>query len=300
MTLVVVGSAGIDTVETPHGRVQDAVGGSAVYCALAASLFTRVRVAANLGHDYPREVWDFLERERGADLDGLQVFPDRSSFRWSGRYEGAMNDAETLRTELNVLAEPPAPPASFQGAAVVFLANMGPDVQLRMCTELRGRWTFADTMNLWIEIAREDLLALLRRLDGLILNDAEARMLTGEDNLVRAGRALQALGPGIVVVKKGEHGAMLFAREELLALPAFPVESVVDPTGAGDSFAGGFLGAVARAGELSRPVLRQALAWGTVTASFTVQHFSVRGLQELAPAALEARYRRFLEHVRVA
>ncbi|TAH38478.1 MAG: sugar kinase [Planctomycetota bacterium] len=298
MSLVVVGSAGIDTVETPSGRVHDVVGGSAVYFALAASLFGPVKVAANIGADYPEAVWEVLRR-RGADLGGVRRYADHASFRWSGRYRGDMNAAETLRTDLNVLALPPEPPASYGGARFVFLANMGPEVQLRCLERLGGEVVFADTMNLWIESARPALLALLRRVQGLVLNDAEARQLTGEDNLIRAGAALLLLGPQVVVLKKGEHGAFLFARGFHFALPAYPTTRVVDPTGAGDSFAGGLLGSLAAAGSLDPPGLRRAMAYGIVTASFTVEEFSTRGLERLERAQVDQRLEELREFVRL-
>lgn len=299
MSLVVIGSVGIDTVETPFGRVEDVVGGSAVYFALAASLFGPVRIAANVGYDFPPHPWDAL-RARGADLSGLRVFSDQPTFRWSGRYEGAMNSATTLRTELNVLAEPPRVPASFRGAPLVFLANMGADVQIRMLDELAGGVVFADTMNLWIETQPEELREVLRRVDGLILNDGEARMLTGESNLIAAGAALAAMGPRVVVVKKGEHGALLFGPGFRLALPAYPTTRVVDPTGAGDAFAGGFLGSLAAAGgALEQAALRRGLAYGTVTASMAVEKFSTLALEEASRPDLDRRYAELREYVRI-
>ncbi len=296
MSLVAIGSVGIDTVETPFGRVENVVGGSAVYFSLAASFFTRVRIAANLGADFPDSAWEPL-RDRGADLSGLKVFPDRPTFRWSGRYQGDMNSAETLLTELNVLAEAPVAPPSYRGSPFVFLANMGPDVQLAMLEELGGQVVFADTMDLWIETQHGNLLALLRRLDGLILNDGEARMLTGESNLVRAGESLRAMGPRVVVIKKGEHGAFLFGPEFRFALPAYPTTEVVDPTGAGDSFAGGFLGSLAEAGDLEASSLRRAMAYGTVAASLTVERFSTAALAEAQRADLEDRFRELRDFV---
>ncbi|MBC8330252.1 MAG: sugar kinase [Planctomycetes bacterium] len=298
MTLVVVGSVGIDTVETPFGRVEDVVGGSAVYFSLAASLFTEVRVAANVGHDFPAHPWEAL-RARGADLSGLKVYPDQPTFRWTGRYQGDMGSAETLSTELNLLAVPPVVPADYRGAPFVFLANMGADVQIRMLDELDGATVFADTMNLWIRTQPEELREVLRRVDGLILNDGEARMLTGETNLIAAGSELLKMGPEIVVVKKGEHGAFLFAPEFHFALPAYPTTRVVDPTGAGDSFAGGFVGFLASAGEVDKHRLRQAMAYGTVAASLTVEKFSTQALEEASREDLDRRYAELREFVRL-
>lgn len=296
MSLVVVGSFGLDTVETPFGRREEVLGGSAVYFSLAASLFTHVKLAGNVGSDFPESAWRSLDA-RGADRSGIQVFEDQPTFRWSGRYAGDMNEAETLRTELNVLAEPPRVPESYQGAPFVFLANMGPDTQLEMLDQLQGKVVFADTMNLWIDTQREALLRLLERLDGVILNDAEARALTGESNLIRAGAALRKLGPRIVVVKKGEHGAFLFGEGFSFALPAYPTSQVVDPTGAGDSFAGGFLGSLAEMGEITPNNLRTAMAFGTVAASMTVERFSTDGLEKAAREQLEQRSSELREFV---
>ncbi len=288
MSLAVFGSVGLDDVETPSGRVENAVGGSAVYFALAASLFTRVQVAANVGNDFPAAAWDTLRR-RGADLSGLKVFRDQPNFRWRGRYEGDLNEAITLDTQLNVLALEPEVPASFLEARMVFLANMGPDVQGRLRARFPRARVWADTMNLWIRTQRPALAALLPQLDGLVLNDGEARMLTGERNLVAAGERLQEIGPKTVVIKKGEHGAFLFAAEGRFSLPAYPTTRVVDPTGAGDSFAGGFLGSLAASGSWDFASLRRAMVDGTVCASLTVEDFSTRGLERADAAELARR-----------
>ncbi|MFQ5749371.1 MAG: PfkB family carbohydrate kinase [Planctomycetota bacterium] len=298
MSLVVVGSVGIDTVETPFGKAEDVVGGSAVYFSLAASFFAQVRLTANIGSDFPEAIWDVL-RGRGVDLGGLRVFEDEPSFRWSGSYEGDMNVAHTLETRLNVLALPPEPPAEFRGSPFVFLANMGPDVQLSMLDALEGKTVFADTMNLWIETQGGVLHEVLRRVDGLILNDAEARMLTGETSLIRAGDAILEMGPRIVVVKKGEHGAFLFEKSFRFALPAFPTAKVVDPTGAGDSFAGGFVGTLAGADSTAPEALRRAMAYGTVAASLTVEHFSTAGLEAAGKDEIERRFRVLRDFVRI-
>ncbi|KAA3608013.1 MAG: sugar kinase [Planctomycetota bacterium] len=298
MSLVAVGSVGLDTVETPFGKVEEVIGGSAVYFSLAASLFTRIQIAANVGNDFPDRIWQLLA-ERGADLSGIKVIEDMPTFRWSGRYQGDMNEAETLRTELNVLALPPETPESYGGSPFVFLANMGADVQLATLQRLQGRYVFADTMNLWIETQRDLLLELMAKLHGLILNETEARMLTGETNLIKAGGALLDLGPRVVVIKKGEHGAFLFERSFHFALPAYPTAQVVDPTGAGDSFAGGFLGALADMGSLEPTALRRAMALGTVTASLTVEHFSTGGLEAADRKEVDRRFRELHEFVRL-
>lgn len=288
MSLAVFGSIGLDDVETPAGRVEGAVGGSAVYFSLAASLFTKVQVAGNVGSDFPDAAWATLRR-RGADLSGLKVFRDRPNFRWRGRYEGDMNEAITLETRLNVLALEPEVPPSYLGARMVFLANMGPDVQAKIRARYPRAQVWADTMNLWIETQRGALEALLPGLDGLVLNDGEARALTGERNLIAAGERLQEMGPRAVVIKKGEHGAFLFAREGRFSLPAYPTTRVVDPTGAGDSFAGGLLGSLAASGGADFHALRRAMVDGTVCASLTVEEFSTRGLEAADPAELARR-----------
>lgn len=288
MTLVVFGSIGLDDVETPAGHVTGAVGGSAVYFSLAASLFTRVCVAGNVGYDFPEAAWETLRR-RGADLSGLKRFADRPNFRWRGRYEGEMNEAITLETQLHVLALEPEVPESYLDARIVFLANMGPEVQARLRERFPRAQVWADTMNLWIATQREALEALLPRLDGLILNDGEARALAGERNLIAAGARLQEMGPGIVVIKKGEHGAFLFAPDGRFSLPAYPTTEVVDPTGAGDSFAGGMLGSLAAAGSSDFHALRRAMVDGTVCASLTVERFSTAGLEAADPAELARR-----------
>lgn len=296
MSLAVFGSVGLDDVQTPAGAVHEVVGGSAVYFSLAASLFTDVRLAANVGGDFPDRNWEVL-RGRGADLSGLQVFADRPTFRWSGRYEGDMNEAQTLKTELNVLVEEPMVPASFDDARMVFLANMGPDVQLALCERFRDAVVFADTMNLWIDTQRPALERLLSLVYGFICNDAEARMLTGEHNLIAAGQKLQTMGPDIVVVKKGEHGAFLFTRDGRFGLPAYPTQKVVDPTGAGDSFAGGFLGSLAEHDSWSLAELRQAMVYGTVCASLTVEAFSTAGLEGSSREELDRRVAELREFV---
>ena len=296
MSLVVVGSFGIDTIETPFGRAEDVVGGSAVYFSLAASLFSHVKLAGNIGSDFPQAPLQTLKK-RGADLDGIQTFTDQATFRWTGRYEGEMNEAETLRTELNVLVEPPQIPHTYIHSPFVFLANMGPSTQLETLKTLQGHSVFADTMNLWIDTALADLQQVLEKVDGLILNDAEARALTGETHLILAGEALLKMGPDTVIIKKGEHGAFLFTEALHFALPAYPTSQVVDPTGAGDSFAGGFLGALAEMGESTPKNLRRAMAYGTVAASMTVEHFSTKGLEEATRSELDQRFQKLRDFV---
>ena len=289
MSLAVFGSVGLDDIITPEASVEGVVGGSAVYFSLAASLFTDVRLAANVGGDFPAKAWDTL-RERGTDFAGLQKFEDKPTFRWSGRYEGAMNEAETLRTDLNVLIEEPLVPESYKDSKYLFLANMAPVTQLEILQSFPNATAFADTMNLWIEHERETLDRLLQLVYGLVLYEGEARMLTGEHNLLRAGAALQKMGPEVIIIKKGEHGAFLFTPDGRFGLPAYPVENVVDPTGAGDSFAGGLMGALAEADDFSMDSLRRAMAFGTVCASVTVEAFSTAGLESASRTVIQDRY----------
>lgn len=300
MSLLVVGTIAFDDIETPSGRVRDETGGSATYFALAASRFTRVRIVGVVGEDYPRDRLALFDG-RDVDLAGVQTVRGGRTFRWAGRYQGDLNSAETLDTQLNVLAEfNPKIPPDQRDTPFVFLANTAPSIQLRVLdqTEAGGaptgearpgepgapprpggrRFVMADTMNHWIASAREELLAVLRRVDAVILNDGEARMLTGERNLIRAGQKVLDLGPKAVIVKKGEHGAFLFSTYVFHAMPAYPVSEVVDPTGAGDSFAGGLMGYLARTGRVSVANLKRGMVYGTVAASFTVSDFGTRAL----------------------
>lgn len=297
MSLSVFGSVGLDDISTPSGEVAGVIGGSAVYFSLAASLFTQVRLAANVGGDFPDSAWATL-RSRGADLTGLQLFADRQTFRWSGRYTGDMNEAETLNTELNVLVEQPLVPESFRDSRYLFLANMAPSTQLEILEQFPQAVAFADTMNMWIEQTRPELERLMSLIYGLVLNDGEARMLTGEHNLLKAGAALQKMGPDVIVIKKGEHGSFLFTPDGRFGLPAYPVENVVDPTGAGDTFAGGMMGALAEMEDFSMESLRRAMAYGTVCASVTVEEFSTQGLEQSTRAVVDRRYDEFRDFLR--
>src|SRR6185312_10198825 len=250
MPLLVVGSVALDSVETPHGTAENALGGSATYFSYAASYFTAVRLVGVVGEDFPPAHRELLEA-RKVDTSGLVVEKGGKTFRWRGKYEGDMNMAETLEVHLNVLGtfNPDLSP-KFAETPFVFLANGSPTMQRKVLGQAKGRKLIvADTMNFWIETQRDELNALLREVDGLVLNDGEARMLTEEINLVRAGRDVLALGPKFVIIKKGEHGALFLRREETFVMPAFPLADVVDPTGAGDSFAGGLMGYLASSGR---------------------------------------------------
>ncbi len=290
MSLLVVGSIALDSVETPFGVVDDALGGSATYFSYAASYFTPVQLVGVVGEDFPTEHRAMLEG-RKIDTSGLVVEPGGSTFRWRGRYEGDMNMAETLEVHLNVLGTfNPDLPASFAETPFVFLANGSPAMQLRVLRQATHRkLVVADTMNFWIETQRDGLYDLLREVDGLVLNDGEARLLTEEVNLIRAGRKVLELGPKFVIIKKGEHGAMFLSGDDSFVMPAYPLADVVDPTGAGDSFAGGFMGYLASVGQTDPKSLKTAMAYGTVVASFNVEDFSLHRMQRTERPEIDGR-----------
>jgi sugar/nucleoside kinase (ribokinase family) len=292
MSLLVVGSTAFDTVETPHGTATDCLGGSSTYFSLAARLFTPVRLVSVVGADFPPQHSKLLEA-RGIDLTGLEKKPGKT-FRWHGRYSQDMNSRETLDVQLNTFGDfQPKVPAAFRDTPFVFLANGLPATQRSVLEQMEApRFCVADTMDLWIDRDRDGLLELLRRIDGLIVNDSEVKQLTGKTNLIQAGRACLALGPKLVIVKKGEHGCFVFSNFFHYALPAYPTETVVDPTGAGDSFAGGFMGCLATCDTISLWNMKRAVAYGTVTASLTVEGF---GVERIASADMETVERRYHE-----
>ena len=297
MSVLVVGTVAFDSIETPYGRAREALGGSATYFSLAASLFGPVRLVSVVGDDFPRRHLRRLAR-RGVHLDGLEVAKGKT-FRWAGRYEGDLSEARTLSTELNVYGRfAPRIPAAWRGSPFLFLANGAPSTQLSVLAQVgRPRLAIADTMNLWIDTTRPELLEVLRRVDGLCLNGEEAKALAGERNLIRAGRRLLEMGPRLVLVKKGEHGSFLFSKRLRFALPAYPTGNVRDTTGAGDSFAGGFLGSLSRSRRLDGRALRRAVAYGTVVASFTVESLGTGALERADRGDVQ---RRFREMVRFA
>ncbi len=300
MSLLVVGSIGLDEVETPRTKRSDLLGGSAVYFSVAARFFSPVQMVGVVGDDFPAEHRQLLEK-RDIDLKGLEVAKGKT-FRWSGKYHANMVDRDTLRTDLNVFAQfDPKLPSEYRSAEFVFLANGHTALQLKVLDILgrRPKFVAADTMDLWIRTTRPELEKLFTRIDALILNDSEARMLTGEHELLKAGRAIQKMGPATVILKKGEHGAMLLSRDDCFILPAYPLDEVVDPTGAGDSFAGGIMGYLASADDLSTDNLRRALLYGTVTASFTCQGFSLDGLLSADRQAVESRCKTFRKMLRL-
>ena len=294
MSLLVTGSIGIDTVETPHGKRADVIGGSAVYFSYAASFFTPVRLVGVVGDDCPRELLNVFEG-REVDTGGLEVRLGSKTFRWHGSYLADMNEAVTVEVDLNVLAErAPKIPPGFLDSRYVFLANTHPVLQQEMLAALKSpRLIVADTMNLWIQTERAELLKLLARIHGLVLNDGEARLLTEEDNLIAAARQVLKLGPKFVVIKKGEHGSLMCSDRGEFVLPAYPAHKVIDPTGAGDAFAGGMMGYLATQGTFSPATLKRALAFGTVMASFTISDFSLSGLQSLTRDQIDDRWHEF-------
>lgn len=295
MSLLVVGSIALDTVQTPFGKTEDALGGSAVYFSAAASLFHPVQLVGVVGEDYPTDRLGFLA-ERGVDLSEI-VRAEGESFRWSGAYDYDLNTAITRETRLGVFADfKPQIPESFRDAQWVFLGNIDPELQWNVLDQVRSpRLVACDTMNYWIESKKDALVRLLSRVDVLLINDAEIRALSGDYNLVRAARWVQERGPRYVVVKKGEHGAMLFTPEMVFFTPGYPLEVVFDPTGAGDSFAGGFLGYLAQAGSTDPVEMRRAMVYGSALGSFAVERFSVDRLVDLRMDSVHERVAAFRE-----
>lgn len=298
MSLLVVGTVAIDNVQTPNARQDNLLGGSATHFSYAASFFTQVRLVSVVGEDWPAEHTELL-KSRDIDVSGLEVIKGGKSFRWTGRYEPNMNDRESLETHLNVFADfdPKLSPKN-QESKFVFLANGVPAVQMRVLEQVPGRrLVVADTMELWIQTVHDDVLELLRRVDGLVINDSEAKMLAGTENLVLAGHRVREMGPKFVVIKKGEHGAMFFSEYETYVLPAFPTDKVVDPTGAGDSFAGGMMGYLAEQDNFSPETLKTAMAMGIVVASFNVEDFGLAQMRRITRDDIDGRlgeYRKML------
>ena len=299
MSLLVTGSIAIDTVTSPYGRAENVLGGSAVYFSFAASPYVPVRLVGVVGEDFPESFRRALAT-RDIDLRGLEVRKGSKTFRWSGRFEGAMNEAETVEVDLNVLAERgPKVPEVFADSQTVFLANTHPTLQRDLLSQLRSpKLIVCDTMNLWITTERESLLETLRVVTGVIVNDGEARQLTGRINLMEAGESILAMGPKFVIIKKGEHGALLLTPDGPAAVPAFPTKTVRDPTGAGDSFAGGCLGYLSAQGRTDFDTLRHALVRGTVAASFVIEDFSLRRVEKLTRAEIDLRVKQFVRMLR--
>jgi sugar/nucleoside kinase (ribokinase family) len=291
--LLVVGSIAFDSIETPHGTVEDALGGSASFFSYTASFFTRPRLVGVVGEDFPEEHRQ-LFHSRNIDTSGLVSQPGQT-FRWRGRYHQDMNARDTVEVHLNVFGTfDPVLPEAFRDSTHVFLANGSPVLQARVLDQVHNpKLVLADTMDLWISTQHTELLELLPRLDGLLLNDSEARLLTGHENMVRAGEAVRRLGPKFVILKKGEHGAMLFSEDGIFVVPAYPTADVIDPTGAGDSFAGGIMGYLDSDHSAPPGRLRRAMAYGTVIASLTVEGFGLDRLKHTDRAEIDERLEQY-------
>jgi sugar/nucleoside kinase (ribokinase family) len=300
MSLIVVGSMALDAIETPFGKVDKIVGGSATYVAYAACNFIQpINQVSIIGNDFPKEEIHQLII-RGVVMDGVEMIKDKKSFFWSGRYHADMNTRDTLVTDLNVLADfNPKVPESYQGSEFLMLGNLQPTVQLSVIKQLKERpkLIVMDTMNFWMESAMPDLENVLRQIDVLLVNDAEARQLSGQYSLVKAARTILSMGPKFLIVKKGEHGALLFHDDGVFFAPALPLEDVFDPTGAGDTFAGGFIGHLAKTRDVSFENMKTAIIVGSAMASFCVEKFGPTRLKEITKEDIDKRLRQFYELV---
>ncbi|MDX1940889.1 MAG: PfkB family carbohydrate kinase [Saprospiraceae bacterium] len=296
MSLLAVGTVAFDDIETPFGRAERVIGGAATYITLAASYFTDdLKIVSVIGDDFPQAELDYM-RSRGIDLSGLQIKNGEKSFFWAGRYHKNMNDRDTLDTQLNVLATfDPVLPESYKNTEYLMLGNLTPTVQMRVLEQfpVRPKLVALDTMNFWMNVALSELLEVLKKVDVLTINDEEARQLSGENALVKAARRIHQMGPKYLVIKKGEHGALLFADDEVFFAPALPLAEVVDPTGAGDTFAGGFIGYLASTGDLSFNNMKRAVIYGSAMASFCVERFSIERLKGLSKQEINDRVAQF-------
>jgi sugar/nucleoside kinase (ribokinase family) len=295
MSLLVVGSLALDTIETPFGKAERTVGGSATFISVSASYFIQpVRLVGVVGGDFPKEELNFLE-EREIDLEALQIIEDGKTFHWHGKYNYDLNSRDTVTTELNVFADfDPIIPDAFKKSQYICLGNINPELQRKVFFQLENpKLVIADTMNFWIEGKYNALLDVLQYINVFILNDSEARELSKEFNLFKAAHKIQQMGPKIVIIKKGEHGALLFYENEMFAAPAYPLESIYDPTGAGDSFAGGFIGYLAKTDDVSYENMKRAVVYGSTVASFCVEKFSLDGLRDLSHFEIRDRFNEF-------
>jgi sugar/nucleoside kinase (ribokinase family) len=300
MSLVVVGTMAFDAIETPFGKTDKIVGGSATYVAYTASNFIKpVQQVSIIGYDFPQNELEELQ-SRGVELDGVVVVPDKKSFFWSGKYHLDMNTRDTLVTDLNVLADfDPVLPESYKESEFVMLGNLMPRIQIKVIEQMKKRpkLIVMDTMNFWMETALDDLKKVFQMIDVLLLNDSEARQLTGEFSLVKAARKILKMGPSYLIIKKGEHGALLFYSNQVFFAPALPLEEVFDPTGAGDTFAGGFIGHIAKTKDISFENMKTAIIVGSAMASFCVEKFGAERLKEITKADIDARLEEFVELV---
>ncbi len=300
MSLLVVGTVAFDAIETPFGKTDKIVGGAASYIALASSYFTKeINLVSVVGDDFPQEFMNTLKGQ-GVNLDGLQIKQGEKSFFWSGRYHNDMNSRDTLDTQLNVLGDfDPIVPESYKNCEFLMLGNLMPQVQQKVLSQLskRPKLIVLDTMNFWMDIAMPELMETLKGIDVLTINDSEARQLSGEYSLVKAAQKILAMGPKVLVIKKGEHGALLFNKEEVFFAPALPLEDVFDPTGAGDSFAGGFIGYLAKTKDISFENMKRAIIFGSAMASFTVEKFGTERLIGLSQEDVSNRVQEFVDLV---
>ncbi|PWU01047.1 MAG: sugar kinase [Bacteroidetes bacterium] len=300
MSLIVVGSMAFDAIETPFGKSDKIVGGAATYIAWSASNFSQpINQISVVGGDFPNEELKAL-KGRGVNLDGVQIKPDKKSFFWSGRYHLDMNTRDTLETQLNVLGEfDPVVPDSFQGSEFLMLGNLAPSVQLSVIAQLKNRpkLIVLDTMNFWMESAMEDLEKVLKQVDVLMVNDSEARQLSAQFSLVKAAKEIMKMGPKYLIIKKGEHGALLFHENQVFFAPALPLEEVFDPTGAGDTFAGGFIGHIAHTRDISFENMKTGIIVGSAMASFCVEKFGTTRLREISRADIDIRIQQFVDLV---
>jgi sugar/nucleoside kinase (ribokinase family) len=298
MSLISVGTMAFDAIETPFGKVNQIVGGSGTYVAYAASNFiSDIKQISIVGFDFPEEEMAEL-RKRGVDLEGVEIVPDKKSFFWSGKYHLDMNNRDTLVTDLNVLADfNPVVPDSYQGAEFLMLGNLAPNIQLSIINQLkvRPKLIVMDTMNFWMDIAMSDLEAVLKKVDVLMINDAEARQLSGQFSLVKAAKTILEMGPKFLVIKKGEHGALLFHGDHVFYAPALPLEEVFDPTGAGDTFAGGFIGYLAKTKDISFENMKTAIIVGSALASFCVEKFGPNRMKEITKTDIDQRLKEFVQ-----
>ena len=300
MSLISVGTMAFDAIETPFGKTDQIIGGSATYVAYAASKFVQpIKQVSIVGFDFPKEEMDEL-RSRGVELEGVEVVPDKKSFFWSGRYHMDMNSRDTLVTDLNVLLDfNPELPESYQGAEFLMLGNLDPVIQKKVITQLKTRpkLIVMDTMNFWMEVAMPQLEETLKLVDVLMVNDSEARQLSAQFSLVKAAKEIMKMGPKYLIIKKGEHGALLFHGDQVFFAPALPLESVFDPTGAGDTFAGGFMGHIARTRDISFENMKTAIIVGSAMASFCVEKFGPQRLKEITQADIDSRIQQFVDLV---
>ena len=295
MSLLVVGSVALDSVETPFDKVEDALGGSATYISLAASYFSSpVELVGVVGDDFPKQYTEMLERHN-VDLEGLQIIEGEKTFRWGGKYHYDLNVRDTLFTDLNAFENfNPVLPERYKKSRYICLGNIDPILQMRVLEQVSDpQFVVCDTMNLWINLMKPDLQRLLKQVHVFILNDSEARMLTEEPNLIKAAKLIRQMGPEILIIKKGEHGAMLFTKDTIFSAPAYPMEIIFDPTGAGDSFAGGFTGYLHKTMDLSPENIKRAVIYGSTMASFCVEKFSTKGLEDLSYLQIQDRFREF-------